>query len=63
MFGFGILLLELITGQKALDFGRSSHQKGVMLDWVSFFTLFLASLPRILEVIDRNSGLFRFSLA
>ncbi|KAL0667940.1 hypothetical protein Bca4012_030644 [Brassica carinata] len=50
VFGFGILLLELITGQKALDFGRSSHQKGVMLDWVSFFTLFLASLPRILEV-------------
>lgn len=35
VFGFGILLLELITGQKALDFGRSSHQKGVMLDWVS----------------------------
>ncbi|KAF2583935.1 hypothetical protein F2Q70_00036420 [Brassica cretica] len=34
VFGFGILLLELITGQKALDFGRSSHQKGVMLDWI-----------------------------
>ncbi|GAV61968.1 Pkinase domain-containing protein/LRRNT_2 domain-containing protein/LRR_4 domain-containing protein [Cephalotus follicularis] len=34
VFGFGILLLELITGQKALDFGRSAKQKGVMLDWV-----------------------------
>ncbi|PIA61836.1 hypothetical protein AQUCO_00200083v1 [Aquilegia coerulea] len=34
VFGFGILLLELITGQKALDFGRVSNQKGVMLDWV-----------------------------
>ncbi|CAI0405229.1 unnamed protein product [Linum tenue] len=34
VFGFGILLLELITGQKALDFGRAAHQKGVMLDWV-----------------------------
>eukprot|EP01018_Ginkgo_biloba_P009511 Gb_17558 [translate_table: standard] len=34
VFGFGILLLELITGQKALDFGRASNQKGVMLDWV-----------------------------
>ncbi|KAG6714007.1 hypothetical protein I3842_05G181800 [Carya illinoinensis] len=34
VFGFGILLLELITGQKALDFGRSVNQKGVMLDWV-----------------------------
>ncbi|XP_059633703.1 protein NSP-INTERACTING KINASE 3-like isoform X2 [Cornus florida] len=34
VFGFGILLLELITGQKALDFGRAAKQKGVMLDWV-----------------------------
>jgi len=34
VFGFGILLLELITGQKALDFGRAANQKGVMLDWV-----------------------------
>ncbi|XP_071736439.1 protein NSP-INTERACTING KINASE 3-like [Rutidosis leptorrhynchoides] len=35
VFGFGILLLELVTGQKALDFGRTAaNQKGVMLDWV-----------------------------
>ncbi|KAL6571864.1 Protein NSP-INTERACTING KINASE 3 [Orobanche hederae] len=34
VFGFGILLLELITGQKAVDFGRGNNQKGVMLDWV-----------------------------
>ncbi|XP_071692111.1 protein NSP-INTERACTING KINASE 3-like isoform X2 [Rutidosis leptorrhynchoides] len=34
VFGFGILLLELITGQKALDFGRAANQKGIMLDWV-----------------------------
>lgn len=34
VFGFGILLLELVTGQKALDFGRAANQKGVMLDWV-----------------------------
>ncbi|XWS22620.1 hypothetical protein CRYUN_Cryun29cG0051800 [Craigia yunnanensis] len=34
VFGFGILILELITGQKALDFGRVANQKGVMLDWV-----------------------------
>ncbi|KAG0496605.1 hypothetical protein HPP92_001139 [Vanilla planifolia] len=34
VFGFGILLLELITGQKAVDFGRAANQKGVMLDWV-----------------------------
>ncbi|KAK8947098.1 Protein NSP-INTERACTING KINASE 3 [Platanthera zijinensis] len=34
VFGFGILLLELITGQKAVDFGRGTNQKGVMLHWV-----------------------------
>ncbi|XP_035836395.1 protein NSP-INTERACTING KINASE 3 isoform X4 [Helianthus annuus] len=35
VFGFGILLLELITGQRALDFGRTStNQKVIMLDWV-----------------------------
>ncbi|XP_059638444.1 protein NSP-INTERACTING KINASE 1-like [Cornus florida] len=33
-FGFGILLLELITGQRALDFGKAANQKGPMLDWV-----------------------------
>lgn len=35
VFGFGILLLELITGQTALEFGKASNQKGAMLDWVS----------------------------
>jgi serine/threonine protein kinase len=35
VFGFGILLLELITGQKALDFGRLANQKGAVLDCVS----------------------------
>ncbi|ERN05836.1 hypothetical protein AMTRI_Chr10g6780 [Amborella trichopoda] len=34
VFGFGILLLELITGQKALEFGKAANQKGAMLDWV-----------------------------
>ncbi|KAF6166106.1 hypothetical protein GIB67_023816 [Kingdonia uniflora] len=34
VFDFGILLLELITGQKALDFGRAGNQKGVLHDWV-----------------------------
>ena len=39
VFGYGILLLELITGQKALDFGRGAKQKGIMLDWVVFLSL------------------------
>ncbi|KAL4574602.1 hypothetical protein LXL04_021436 [Taraxacum kok-saghyz] len=34
VFGFGILLLELITGERALEFGKSANQKGAMLDWV-----------------------------
>ncbi|KAL0918506.1 hypothetical protein M5K25_010515 [Dendrobium thyrsiflorum] len=34
VFGFGILLLELITGQKAIEFGRAATQKGLMLHWV-----------------------------
>ena len=39
MFGFGILLLELVTGQRALELGKASgalhsHKGVVMLDWV-----------------------------
>lgn len=35
VFGFGILLLELITGLKALNAGNAQLQKGTILDWVS----------------------------
>ncbi|KAE8775841.1 putative LRR receptor-like serine/threonine-protein kinase [Hordeum vulgare] len=34
VFGFGVLLVELITGQKALDFGRLANQKGGVLHLV-----------------------------
>lgn len=38
VFGFGVLLLELVTGQRALEVGKGSginlSNKGVMLDWV-----------------------------
>jgi len=40
VFGFGVLLVELITGQKALDFGRVANQKGGVLDWVSMHLVF-----------------------
>lgn len=40
VFGFGILLLELITGQRALEFGKATNQKGAMLDWVTVTLLF-----------------------
>ncbi|MFS8020560.1 putative protein kinase RLK-Pelle-LRR-II family [Helianthus anomalus] len=49
VFGFGILLLELITGQKALDFGKTAaNQKGVMLDWV------LSRFPSLIHYIKAN---------
>ena len=34
VFGFGILLLELITGQKTIDACNGRVQKGTLLDWV-----------------------------
>ncbi|KAG2261523.1 hypothetical protein Bca52824_068602 [Brassica carinata] len=34
VFGFGILLLELITGLRALEFGKAANQRGAILDWV-----------------------------
>ncbi|KAF2574534.1 hypothetical protein F2Q70_00006054 [Brassica cretica] len=34
VFGFGILLLELVTGLRALEFGKAANQKGAMLEWV-----------------------------
>ncbi|CAD5187607.1 unnamed protein product [Musa acuminata subsp. malaccensis] len=34
VFGFGILLLELITGLRAVEFGKAANQKGAILDWV-----------------------------
>lgn len=35
VYGFGILLLELITGQKTLNNGNGKIQKGMILDWVN----------------------------
>ncbi|CAA7409694.1 unnamed protein product [Spirodela intermedia] len=34
VFGFGILLLELITGLTAVEFFKAANQKGAILDWV-----------------------------
>ena len=51
VFGFGILLLELITGQRALEFGKAANQKGAMLDWVSLFSFenHYSSFPTLLS--------------
>ncbi|KAG0491905.1 hypothetical protein HPP92_004982 [Vanilla planifolia] len=45
VFGFGILLLELITGRRALEFG-----KGVMLDWVKK----LAQERKLEQLVDKG---------
>ncbi|KAA8515082.1 hypothetical protein F0562_018131 [Nyssa sinensis] len=50
VFGFGILLLELITGQKALDARNGQVQKGMILDWVR--TLF--EEKRLEVLVDRD---------
>ncbi|KAI3710133.1 hypothetical protein L2E82_39907 [Cichorium intybus] len=50
VFGFGILLLELITGQKALDAGNGQIQKGMILDLVR--TLY--EEKRLQVLIDRD---------
>jgi len=39
VFGFGILLIELITGMRALEFGKTVNQKGAMLEWVNALLL------------------------
>ena len=37
VFGYGIMLLELITGQRAFDLARLANDDDVMLlDWVSY---------------------------
>ncbi|XP_042042072.1 probable LRR receptor-like serine/threonine-protein kinase At5g45780 isoform X1 [Salvia splendens] len=53
VFGFGILLLELVTGQKPLDTANASNgqvQRGMILDWVRT----LHAEKRLEELVDRN---------
>ncbi|XP_061984716.1 probable LRR receptor-like serine/threonine-protein kinase At5g45780 isoform X2 [Populus nigra] len=50
VFGFGILLLELITGQKALDAGNGQVPKRMILDWVRT----LNEEKRLEVLVDRD---------
>jgi serine/threonine protein kinase len=52
VFGFGILLLELVTGQTALEFGKSSNHKGAMLDWVKK----MQSEKKVEVLVDKGLG-------
>ncbi|URE09365.1 Leucine rich repeat N-terminal domain [Musa troglodytarum] len=50
VYGFGILLLELITGQKTMNSGNGNVQKGMILDWVKT----LHEEERVHEMVDRD---------
>ncbi|CAO2823059.1 unnamed protein product [Amaranthus hypochondriacus] len=52
VFGFGILLLELITGMRALEFGKTVNQKGAMLDWVKK----IQQEKKVEVLVDRELG-------
>ncbi|CAN8266546.1 unnamed protein product [Cochlearia groenlandica] len=50
VFGFGILLLELITGLRALEFGKAANQKGAILDWVKR----LQEEKKLEKIVDKD---------
>ncbi|CAA7049842.1 unnamed protein product [Microthlaspi erraticum] len=50
VFGFGILLLELITGLRALEFGKAANQKGAILDWVKK----LQQEKKLEQIVDKD---------
>ncbi|PSS36189.1 LRR receptor-like serine/threonine-protein kinase [Actinidia chinensis var. chinensis] len=52
VFGFGILLLELITGMRALEFGKTVNQKGAMLEWVRK----VQQEKKVEQLVDRELG-------
>lgn len=53
VFGFGILLVELITGMRALEFGKTLNQKGsAMLDWVKK----IQQEKKVELLVDRELG-------
>ncbi|OWM65861.1 probable LRR receptor-like serine/threonine-protein kinase At2g23950 [Punica granatum] len=52
VFGFGILLLELITGMRALEFGKSVNQKGAMLEWAKQ----IQQEKKLEVLVDRELG-------
>ncbi|OMO54194.1 hypothetical protein COLO4_36564 [Corchorus olitorius] len=52
VFGFGILLIELITGMRALEFGKTVSQKGAMLEWVKR----IQQEKKVELLVDRELG-------
>ena len=58
VFGYGVMLLELITGQRAFDLARLANDDDVMLlDWVCFYVflfLFVANLLLYARLFSNN---------
>ncbi|GLU10310.1 hypothetical protein SLE2022_271260 [Rubroshorea leprosula] len=52
VFGFGILLIELVTGMRALEFGKTVSQKGAMLEWVKK----IHQEKRVEVLVDKELG-------
>ncbi|XP_023001183.1 probable LRR receptor-like serine/threonine-protein kinase At2g23950 isoform X2 [Cucurbita maxima] len=52
VFGFGILLIELITGMRTFEFGKTINQKGVMLEWVKK----IQQEKKVELLVDRELG-------
>ncbi|KFK39862.1 hypothetical protein AALP_AA3G298400 [Arabis alpina] len=50
VFGFGILLLELITGLRALEFGKAANQRGAILEWVKK----LQQEKKLEQIVDKD---------
>ncbi|EFH39713.1 hypothetical protein ARALYDRAFT_330836 [Arabidopsis lyrata subsp. lyrata] len=50
VFGFGVLILELITGHKVIDQGNGQVRKGMILSWVRT----LKTEKRFAEMVDRD---------
>lgn len=66
VFGFGIMLLELITGQRAFDLARLANDDDVMLlDWVSYIRHLTSCGKEVFHFTvkicyDRSSRCLRF---
>lgn len=55
VFGFGVLLLEMITGQKALCSGNGYAQKGLILEWVIICSQSLNFFIILFDVLNKWS--------
>ena len=52
VFRFGILLLELIAGMRALEFGKIVCQKGTVLEWMKK----IQQEKKVEVLVDRELG-------